>query len=246
MALPEGWEQAIPEVVWPTAMVAAIRRDLSALGSSRVLETLRTWQRELSSDRAPIRAEAARWLGLVADALRAPLPVPHESMDGEDETVALHPDEDTSPTAVAYRTEVPALDPTPPPALVLKKPRAAGPQVLSLYGTIAPFCRELVPLSPARRARRFWSLWREVSGDRGVHREPVDQLLARPDLDFRTLVVGLIAEVQGVDAESVRAVIEKVEDSGTRPVLDRKNRERADRVTRGPSVRVTGIDPGED
>lgn len=92
-----------------------------------------------------------------------------------------------------------------------KRPRAAMVQVKSLYGAISPLCRELVPLSPERRARRFWARWREVSGDKGVSADFVKQLLEAAE-DEHTLVSELIAEVHGFDVGSVRALVAKIEE----------------------------------
>lgn len=92
-----------------------------------------------------------------------------------------------------------------------KRPRAALVQVKSLYNAIAPLCRELVPLSPERRARRFWARWREVSGDKGVSADFVEQLLQTVE-DEHSLVSELIAEVHGFDLDSVRALVAKLEE----------------------------------
>jgi hypothetical protein len=94
-----------------------------------------------------------------------------------------------------------------------RRPRASLVQVRPLYHAIAPLCRELLPLSPERRSRRFWSYWRDVSGDRGVRREFVEELL-RKSHDFTELVSELIAEAQAVDPHSVRTILEKLEPSG--------------------------------
>ncbi len=90
------------------------------------------------------------------------------------------------------------------------RPRAALVQVRALYTAILPLCRELVPLSPERRSRRFWTHWREASGDRGVRREVAEQVLETAR-DVRGLASDLIAEVQSVDPESVRILIDRLD-----------------------------------
>lgn len=92
-----------------------------------------------------------------------------------------------------------------------KKPRASLVQVKSLYNAILPLCKELVPLNPERQARRFWAYWREVSGDKGVNSAFVEQLLLDAKSEH-TLVSELIAEVHGFDGDSVRVLVEKIEE----------------------------------
>lgn len=99
---------------------------------------------------------------------------------------------------------------TPGQAPEPARPRAALVQVRALYSAILPLCRELVPLSPERRARRFWTHWREASGDRGVRREVAEQILESAR-DVRGLAASLIAEVQSVDLESVRALVDRLD-----------------------------------
>jgi hypothetical protein len=119
------------------------------------------------------------------------------------------PDSESSPARVppkpgSVRRSPMSQSPQP------RRPRASQVQVRTLYTAISSLCRELLPLAPERRSRRFWSYWRDVSGDRGVRREFVEALLRRTD-DFRELTSELIAEALGVDLGSVRSVVEKLE-----------------------------------
>lgn len=132
----------------------------------------------------------------------------------------------------------------PPPPSKEERPRASMIQVRALYGAILPLCRELVPLGFERRSRRFWAHWREVSGDRGVRRDVVEELLGSAR-DVRTLVSGLIAEVQSVDPASVRALIDRIESeppSAAEPVRTTGSEERARGPLVGASVRVEGVE----
>lgn len=119
-------------------------------------------------------------------------------------------EEPTSPPVSAGFGEEHPTDGNPRPP----KPRASIVRVRALYTAILPLCAELIPLNVERRSRRFWSLWREASGDRGVRREVVEAVLAK-SRDVRTLASELIAEVQAVDLESVRAMIDRVEAEGS-------------------------------
>lgn len=136
----------------------------------------------------------------------------------------------------------------PPPPAKEEKPRASMLQVRALYLAILPLCRELVPLSYERRSRRFWAHWREVSGDRGVRRDTVDELL-RSTRDVKTLTSELIAEVQGVDADSVRSLIDRIESESQPPpeppVRPSVNEERQRGPLVGASVRVEGFERDE-
>jgi hypothetical protein len=127
---------------------------------------------------------------------------------------------------------------TPEPA----RPRAALVQVRALYSAILPLCRELVPLSPERRARRFWTHWREASGDRGVRREVAEQLLESAR-DVRGLASALIAEVQSVDLDSVRALVERLDAEAelTEGLPVRGTEERARGPLVGAVVRVEAL-----
>lgn len=69
-ALPIGWDLPIPDAVWPEALLSAVRQDPGALGSSRVINTLRRWQAQAREDTDPKgRREARRLLEAVGRAL---------------------------------------------------------------------------------------------------------------------------------------------------------------------------------
>ena len=150
----------------------------------------------------------------------------------------------------------PAPPPLPPASYVGRKPsippgrtrpRASLIQVRALFSAVGPLCKELVPLTYERRSRRFWTHWREVSGERGVHREAAERILETAR-DFRTLVTELIAEVLDVDLESVRVLVERIE--AEEPSVasgPRATEERARGPLVGASVRVSGLpSPDED
>ena len=378
--LPEGWDDSIPETLWPDAIIACVRMDLGALASPRVITSLIAWRKALRFSKDPmVREEARRRLRGVCAALMgeeesgsveeklaitdsavrafvnsvasgrgedqtvdaydleaeqaglrrpvvvstplggaAPVEEPREAPTGASDRLAAEtraidgpglgslrealrdderrrsekrrtppppPPRDASsmlgavpdaegvlaegPTTAmsvskiapelrdpkrrselrqdAARPEVSGVvkvtgvrrtgqhaEPPPPPAP--PKPRAAIAQVRALYSAVIGFCEELIPLSYERRARRFWAHWREVSGDRGVRRELVEELLKTSN-DAASLVSGLIAEVQNVDLESVKALVAKIETSPRAP--------KADTNTRVPVVRPSGGTPVE-
>lgn len=71
--LPEGWDTPIPDSVWPDALLAAVRKDASALGSARVVETIRQWRAMAHQDDDLVAQKAARRrLDELARALVAP------------------------------------------------------------------------------------------------------------------------------------------------------------------------------
>jgi hypothetical protein len=125
------------------------------------------------------------------------------------------------------------------------RPRASLIVVRALHQAIAPLCRELVPLEPERRVRRFWSLWREVSGERGIRREAAEQLLRRAT-DVRELAADLIAEVQGVDRDSVLRILERL-DAEAEPPRPAPTDERAHAALVGAPVKLAELpDPDVD
>jgi hypothetical protein len=70
LVLPEGWEASIPEAIWPEAMLSAVRRDLGALSTQRVIDTLRSWQSQAyASVDAAARLQAQERLQAVGIAL---------------------------------------------------------------------------------------------------------------------------------------------------------------------------------
>lgn len=69
--LPEGWDQSITDQMWPQAMISAVRQDVGALGSPRVIQTLRTWQHQALDEADPsLRQEARSRLEALGRALR--------------------------------------------------------------------------------------------------------------------------------------------------------------------------------
>ena len=42
--LPPGWEQPIPDSIWPEALISAVRFDVTVLATPRVIETIRAWR----------------------------------------------------------------------------------------------------------------------------------------------------------------------------------------------------------
>ena len=124
-----------------------------------------------------------------------------------------------------------------------RRPRASILQVRALYAAISSFCRELVPLNTERRSRRFWAHWREVSGDRGVRRSVVEAILSSATTADE-LAAAFIAEVQSVDLESVRELIDRIGAEG--PIESApppRGEERSRGALLGASVKVEGLAP---
>jgi len=70
LQLPKGWEEPISEDTWPSALISAIRQDVGALASPRVIETLRQWQALAQDDsQAELRLRAQSRLQAVGRAL---------------------------------------------------------------------------------------------------------------------------------------------------------------------------------
>lgn len=145
------------------------------------------------------------------------------------------------PTAANARPAgfgAPARASVPPPSAA---PRASIQQVRALAASILPLCRELVPLNYERRSRRFWARWREVSGERGIHREAAERILAS-DASLEELLAQLTAEILGADLSSVRAQLERVLGEETKDAPGpRVTAERARGPLVGASVRVEGL-----
>ena len=99
--------------------------------------------------------------------------------------------------------------------------RAATSQVHALYSALWPLSRELIPLPYERRSRRFWARWREVTGDRGIHPDYVEQLLQSAD-DAQQLVAALIAELQSAQYQSVYTLISEFDMATDQFTLDGK------------------------
>ncbi|MCC7384181.1 MAG: hypothetical protein IT384_20220 [Deltaproteobacteria bacterium] len=123
-----------------------------------------------------------------------------------------------APKPGSVRRSVPPPLPTAQPTREPRetKPRASMMMVQAIYGAILPLCKELAPLAPERRSRRFWALWREASGNRGVRRDIAEEIL-RSAPDVLTLAAELIAEAQSVDVDSVRAHIVRIDAEGQGP-----------------------------
>ncbi len=205
--LPPGWDSVTPDR-WPETLQQALETDIGALASPRVISTLRAW-RSIAAGAAdlPAVAQARARLAAVAQAI-----APHDQSDGTITDTGIptlaRPNSSRPPVSPGFEEEQPTDG-----HRQQSKARASIVRVRALYGAILPLCTELIPLSAERRSRRFWSLWREASGDRGVRRDVVERVLAH-SRDIRTLASELIAEVQAVDVESVRAMIDRVEAEG--------------------------------
>lgn len=44
--LPPGWEQPIPDSIWPEALISAVRADVGVLATPRVIETIKAWREQ--------------------------------------------------------------------------------------------------------------------------------------------------------------------------------------------------------
>lgn len=211
--LAPGWDSVAPDR-WPETLQKALETDLGALASPRVISTLRAWRSiAAGAPELPAVAQARARLAAVAKAI-----APQDHNDGTvtDTGIptlarpggAIAPAGGFIPVSPGFEEEQPTDG-----HAQQSKARASIVRVRALYFAILPLCTELIPLSGERRSRRFWSLWREASGDRGVRRDVVERVLAH-SRDVRTLASELIAEVQAVDVESVRAMIDRVEAEG--------------------------------
>lgn len=69
--LPEGWDEPIPEAIWPDAMLSAVRLDPGALASTRVIQTIRRWQAAAREEGWEAR-EAQRLLRELGAAIQEP------------------------------------------------------------------------------------------------------------------------------------------------------------------------------
>lgn len=135
----------------------------------------------------------------------APPPPPDAAHDSD------APPQMPPPRGVVQRSRIQLHEDDDEPAL----PAASMLKVKPLYTAILPLCRELVPLPIERRSRRFWTHWRDVSGNKGVRRAAVEALLAQAG-DADGMAAALIAEVQSVDPQSVQVLLARIE-PGTLP-----------------------------
>ena len=76
--LPEDWDKPIPEALWPTTLLWAIRLDVRALTSPRAIETLRVWRAALQSSNEAAQREARTRLMAVGQALLGSPELPDE------------------------------------------------------------------------------------------------------------------------------------------------------------------------
>jgi hypothetical protein len=71
--LPKGWEHPIPDAIWPEALISAVRTDVGALASPRVIETIRKWRTDSRDFADPRKQREARdRLRALAEALVPP------------------------------------------------------------------------------------------------------------------------------------------------------------------------------
>ena len=68
--LPEDWDKPIPEALWPETLLSAIRHDIGALASPRVIATLLEWRTNLVTGDAAQQREARRRLRAAGEALQ--------------------------------------------------------------------------------------------------------------------------------------------------------------------------------
>lgn len=84
--LAEDWDKPIPEGQWAEVLVSAIRADLAALRSPRVIKTLRDWRAALTNDDPATQREARRRLLAVGEALIGGPELPGgRTVDGSDD-----------------------------------------------------------------------------------------------------------------------------------------------------------------
>lgn len=117
--LPSGWDTPIPDAIWPEAMLSAIRHDITALASPRVIATLQRWRADAAD---PSRPEAAKEAIQLLNALGRALlpsedPIPEDVFDTEG--VATTPPQ----TAFVERPEPPSDDHTVDSFQLPPKPR---------------------------------------------------------------------------------------------------------------------------
>jgi hypothetical protein len=122
--LPPGWEQPIPESIWPDALISAVRSDISVLATPRVIETIKKWRDENKRGNRDAR-ERLRQLGT---ALAGDGASPRLASFDQVETSL--PDSDPSVASLSEVNDVFTADSFAlPPPVDRKRPRfAAMPQ----------------------------------------------------------------------------------------------------------------------
>jgi hypothetical protein len=189
-SLPEGWDASIPDAIWVDAMLSAIRRDAGALGSPRVVRTLRAWQLDArQTDDADRQLSALRGLRAVGRALLASVDTPVEppSLPVEDSAVGGSarplPGMD-SETVALFEVEPPRPSrPPPPPPPVVDRVEAAE----SADGRRRPVLRAadveraLAEVSPARAPRGPRS---STPGDLGAAVPAISETPTRASADL--------------------------------------------------------------
>ena len=84
--LPDDWDKPIPDALWPETLLSAIRHDIGALTSPRVIETLNQWREDLSSPDRATQREARRRLRAAGEAMLGTPQLPDDpvSQDNSD------------------------------------------------------------------------------------------------------------------------------------------------------------------
>ena len=118
------WADRIPEAVWPEAMVSAIRHDVGALATPRVIETLRRWRADLAQteDQAKRRLAKQRLRAIGHALIEADDELPtrmSEDLNAE----ALEPDTDSAVRAYRADDDANANPFVPPSRRLSTKPR---------------------------------------------------------------------------------------------------------------------------
>jgi hypothetical protein len=130
--LPKGWDEPIPEAIWPEALISAVRSDLGALASPRAIETLRRWKEEARASADPrIQREAKRLLNAIAKAMLAEEPpeppTPHFEIDAISTNVAQDSSVQDAFTVDSIRTDTPPREPGRPEGILDRPPVGARP-----------------------------------------------------------------------------------------------------------------------
>ena len=87
--LPGDWDKPIPDALWPETLISAVRHDVRALASPRVLATLRQWQAALTTGELATQREAQRRLRAVGDALFGVASLPNDPVADASESFTV-------------------------------------------------------------------------------------------------------------------------------------------------------------